>query len=163
MECPTDIFIICYGLSCCSLSNPPPYKFPAKRKDSLYCHLIDSCLVYVCEGISCTWETCHDVLKFTQVTEFLAHTATMHKYDVNIKLCHLPKGPSLIHSDTSSIDSAEAPLESVSRLGTETPASSVGFETANLDPRLLESNIATITKPLLVDHALRLLSPLALR
>lgn len=147
LTCSTDVCIICCGLSHHSVSNPSPHKFPSKRKDSLRRHLIDSHLTYVHDGISCTWPACHGIPKFTQVTEFLAHAVTVHAYDVHIKLHHLPKTPRLTCDDISFIDSTEASLESDGRLGTDTPASSVGFETASIDPRLLEFDKATVTRP----------------
>ncbi|PYH89774.1 hypothetical protein BO71DRAFT_464394 [Aspergillus ellipticus CBS 707.79] len=147
LACPADVCIICCGQSRRLASNPPPHKFPAKRKDSLRRHLIDSHLAHVYDGISCTWEACRDVPKFTEVTGFLAHAVTVHSYDVHIKLHHLPKRPRLTYSDTSSIDSTKTSLASFSRPGTETPASAVGSEMANIDPRLVESYTTTITKP----------------
>ncbi|KAK2801733.1 hypothetical protein FQN50_007648 [Emmonsiellopsis sp. PD_5] len=147
LECPTDVCIICCGLSCHSASNPPPHKFPSKRKDSLRRHLIESHLSHVHDRISCTWPACRDVPEFTTVTEFLAHAVTVHVYDVHIKVHSLPKKPRLTCSDTSSVNSTEASLELDGRSGTDTPASSVGPETANVDPLLLESHKATITEP----------------
>lgn len=44
------------------------------------------------------------------------------------------------YSDNSSIDGANALLESDSRSGTETPVSSVSFEMAKIDPRLIKSH-----------------------
>lgn len=61
IKCPTDVCIICCGLSRQSASNPPPHKFPSKRKDSLRRHLIDIHLALAHEGISCTWAACRDV------------------------------------------------------------------------------------------------------
>jgi hypothetical protein len=72
LECPTDICIICCGQSQLSSSNPPPHKFPAKRKDSLRRHLIESHLAHAHDGISCTWPACHGILEFTKVTEFFS-------------------------------------------------------------------------------------------
>ena len=146
LDCPTDVCIICYGLSRRSASNPPPHKFPSRRNESLRRHLIDSHLARVHDGISCTWAACSGVPKFTEVTKFLAHAATIHKYDVQIKLQHLPKRPRVTCSDTSSVDSSDTSLISDSRSNTETPASSVGVETGNIDPHLLESH-TIITKP----------------
>lgn len=40
-------------------------------------------------------------------------------------------------SDTSSVDGSDASLKSDDRSTTETPASSVGFEMENFDPRLI--------------------------
>ncbi|OJJ79315.1 uncharacterized protein ASPGLDRAFT_137070 [Aspergillus glaucus CBS 516.65] len=134
MKCPTDICIICYGLSRLSASNPPLHKFPPKRQDSLRRRLIDFHLVHARDGISCNWESCRNVPRFTKITEFLAHAATVHSYDVNIKLYHLPQVSQLNCSD---ISSREVSLEA-GRQGTETPASSIDFEMANIDPRLLE-------------------------
>ncbi|KAJ5161353.1 hypothetical protein N7492_006745 [Penicillium capsulatum] len=138
LVCPTDVCIICCGVSRRSASNPPPHKFPPKRKDSLRRHLIDSHLVHAHDGISCNWEACRNVPKFTEITEFLAHASKVHEYDVNIKLCHLPQRPQLPCSDTSSVESREVSLESENGQGTITPASSVEFEMANIDPRLME-------------------------
>ncbi|KAF7164504.1 hypothetical protein CNMCM6106_001022 [Aspergillus hiratsukae] len=147
LDCPTDVCIVCCGLSRRSASNPPPHKFPPRRKDSLRRHLIDFHLTRAHEGISCTWAACCNVPKFREATEFLAHAANVHSYDVQIKLKHLPKRPLLTCSDSSSIDSTDASLKSYGRSGTDTPASSVGPETANIDPRLLESQKATATEP----------------
>ncbi|PKY02549.1 hypothetical protein P168DRAFT_283324 [Aspergillus campestris IBT 28561] len=146
LDCPTDVCIICYGLSRRSASNPP-HKFPSRRQDALRRYLIDPHLACVHDGISCTWAACGGVPKFTKVTEFLAHAATIHQYDVQIRLQHLPKRPRVICSDTSSVDSSEASLKSNGRSNTETPASSVGFEMENIDPRLLESSTTISTQP----------------
>lgn len=145
LVCPTDVCIICCGVSRRSTSNPPPHKFPPRRMDSLRRHLIDSHLVYAHDGISCNWEACRNVPKFTEITEFLAHASNVHEYDVNIKLCHLPKRPQLPCSDSSSVESRDVSLESENNQGTITPATSVEFETANIDPRLMESH--PVTKP----------------
>lgn len=147
LDCPTDVCIICCGLSRRSASNPPPHKFPSKRKDSLRRHLIDFHLARAHEGISCTWSACCNVPKFAKATEFLAHAVDVHSYDIGIKLKHLPSRPLLTCSDTSSIDSTDASLESCGRSGTSTPASSVGSVTANIDPRLLELDKGTVTVP----------------
>jgi hypothetical protein len=42
MKCPTNICIICCGLSRQSSSNLPPHEFSSKRQDSLRRHLIDT-------------------------------------------------------------------------------------------------------------------------
>ncbi|OJJ83717.1 uncharacterized protein ASPGLDRAFT_1491754 [Aspergillus glaucus CBS 516.65] len=55
LDCSTDVCIICYSLSRRSASNPPPHKFPSRRKDSLRRHLIDFHLACAHDGISCTW------------------------------------------------------------------------------------------------------------
>ncbi|KAJ5865875.1 hypothetical protein N7534_000428 [Penicillium rubens] len=148
LECPTDVCIICCGQSRLSSSNPP-HKFPAKRQDSVRRHLIDSHLAHAHDGISCTWPVCHGIPKFTKITEFLAHAVTVHAYDINIKLHHLPTKPCLTYSDTSSVDSTVESVESGGRSGTDTPASSVGPEMANIDPRLLEPYQPQVTDPLL--------------
>ncbi|RHZ45040.1 uncharacterized protein CDV56_100457 [Aspergillus thermomutatus] len=137
LDCPTDVCIICCGLSRRLASNPPPRKFPPKRKDSLRRHLIDSHFALAHDGISCTWAACQDVPKFIEVTKFLAHAVTVHSYDVQIKLQHLTKMPQVTCSDSSSIDNSDASRKSDDGSGTETPASSVDFEMANIDPRLL--------------------------
>jgi hypothetical protein len=151
MECPTDVCIICCGLSRRSASNPPPHKFPSKRKYSLRRHLIDSHLAHAHDGISCTWAACQDVPKFTDVTAFLAHAVTVHAYEVNIKLQHLQhalKRPRVACSDTSSINSSDPSLNPDGLSGTETPASSVGSGMSNIiDPRLIESHTPPVTKP----------------
>ncbi|KAL2861060.1 uncharacterized protein BJX67DRAFT_391634 [Aspergillus lucknowensis] len=149
LKCPTDVCIICCGQSQLLLSNPPPHKFSDKRQDSVHRHLIDSHLAHAHDGISCTWPSCHGIPEFTKLTEFLAHAVTVHAYDINIKLHHLPRQPRLTCSDTSSVDSAVESVESDGRSGTDTPASSVNPETANIDPRLLESHKPKVTKPLL--------------
>jgi hypothetical protein len=74
---------------------------------------------------------------------------TVHAYDIDIKLHHLPAKPCLTCSDTSSVDSTVESVESGGRLGTDTPASSVGPETANIDPRLLEPSKPKVTETLL--------------
>lgn len=138
LVCPTDVCIICCGVSRSSASDPPPHKFSSKRKDSLRRHLIESHLVYAHDGISCNWEACGNIPKFSKVTEYLAHAAQVHAYDINIKLCHLPQGPRIAYNTTSSIDSPEVSSECDSQPKSDTPASSVGFELTNIDPRLLE-------------------------
>ncbi|KAJ0415015.1 hypothetical protein BJY00DRAFT_327273 [Aspergillus carlsbadensis] len=115
LKCPTDVCIIYCGQSQLSSSNPPPHKFPAKRKDSLRCYLINFHLAHAHDRISCTWPACHGIPEFTKVTEFLAHAVTVHAYDINIKLHHLP----------------------------------TKLTTANIDPRLLESDKPKVTEPLL--------------
>jgi hypothetical protein len=147
LDCPTDVCIVCCGLSRRSASNPPPHKFPSKRKDSLRRHLIDVHLTRAHEGISCTWAACCNVPKFTKATEFLAHAVDVHLYDIGIKLKHLPSRPLLTCCDTSSIDSTDASLESCGRSGTSTPASSIGPAMANIDPCSLELDKATVTEP----------------
>jgi hypothetical protein len=147
LKCPMDICIICCGQSQLSASNPPPHRFPPKRKDSLRRHLIDSHLAHAHDGISCTWPACHGIPKFSKATEYLAHAVTVHAYDIHIKLHHFPRNPGLTCSDTSSVDSTVESVESDDRSGTDTPASSVGPEMANIDPRLLESQKAIVTEP----------------
>jgi hypothetical protein len=97
-------------------------------------------------GLACKWEACHNVPKFNKVTEFLAHATQVHKYDVKIKLCHLPQSPLVACSAISSIDSSEVSSECESRPRAETPASTVSFEITNIDPRLLEPQ--TVNKEL---------------
>jgi hypothetical protein len=143
MKCPTNICIICCGLSRQSSSNLPPHEFPSKRQDSLRRHLIDTHLVHAREGISCNWEACRNVPQFSKITEFLAHASTAHSYDVNLKLCHLPQ---LSQTDCNDITSREVSLESENLQRTETPASSVELEMGNIDPRLLEAHPVPITK-----------------
>lgn len=144
MKCPIDICIICCGLSRRSASNPPPHKFPPKRQDSLRRHLIEMHLVYMRDGISYNWEACRNVPRFTEITKFLAHASTTHSYDINFKLCHLPQVSQMNCND---ISSREVSLESENRQSTETPVSSVDFEMANINPRLLEPCPVTVTKP----------------
>lgn len=144
MKCPTDVCIICYGISRRSASNPPPHIFPTNRPDSLRRHLIDSHLRYAHDGISCTWEACRNLPTFTKITEFLAHANNEHMYDIKIKLCHLPRMPQFYPSDGSSRDASTEPE---TRQGTETPASSLDFDMANIDPRLMEPGPITATKP----------------
>lgn len=76
MKCPTDVCIICYGISRRSASNPPPHRFPSKRSDSLRRHLIDSHLLHAHDGISCNLEPYRNLPRFAKVTEFLAHANT---------------------------------------------------------------------------------------
>ncbi|KAJ5473965.1 hypothetical protein N7475_003531 [Penicillium sp. IBT 31633x] len=142
--CPTDVCIICFGESRLSASNPPPHKFPSKRPDSLRRHLIDSHLLHAHDGISCNWEACRTLPKFAKNTEFLAHANKEHKYDINIKLCHLTERPRVCRGDGSS---RETSMESVDRQGTETPASSVDFDMTNIDPRLMRPGPITVVKP----------------
>jgi hypothetical protein len=52
-------------------------------------------------------------------------------------------------ASTSSVDSTVISGESDSQSGTDTPASSVGPETANINPHLLESYKPKVTEPLL--------------
>lgn len=107
LVCPTNVCILCYGVSRGSPSYPPPHQFPAKRLDSLRRHLIESHFALVRDGISCNWSSCRDVPKCEEITGFLAHAVNVHAYDVHIKLQNLPKKPAPIGSDTSSIGSAE--------------------------------------------------------
>ncbi|KAJ5438594.1 uncharacterized protein N7458_009592 [Penicillium daleae] len=144
LECPTDVCIVCYSESRRSASNPPPHRFPSKRPDSLRRHLIDFHLVHAHNGISCNWEACRSLPKFAKITEFLAHANNKHKYDLKIKLCYLPRVPLLSPSDFPSRD---ASTESETRQGTETPASSLDFDMANIDPRLMETDTMTVMEP----------------
>ena len=132
LVCPTDVCIICCGVSHCSASNPP-HKFSSKQKNSLHRHLIESHLVHAHDGISCNWEACGHIPKLSKVTEFLAHAAQVHTYDIKIKLCHLPQGPWIAYNTTSFIDSLEVSSECNSQPKSETPASSVGFEITNIN------------------------------
>ena len=102
-------------------------------------------LVHARDGIGCNWEECCNVPHFTEITKFLAHAATAHSYDVNLKLCHLPQASQTNWSD---ISSSEMSLESESRQRTETPVSSVELEMGNIDPRLLEAHPVLTTEPL---------------
>ncbi|KAJ5771487.1 uncharacterized protein N7511_003538 [Penicillium nucicola] len=142
--CLTDVCIICFGESRRSASNPPPHKFPSKRPDSLRRHLIDSHLLHAHDGISCNWEAYKNLLKFAKITEFLAHAYKEHKYDINIKLCHLTERLQASYGDGSS---GETSVESENRQGTETPASSVDFDMTNIDPRLMRPSPITAVKP----------------
>lgn len=143
-KCPTDVCIICFGESRRWASNPPAHKFPSKRPDSLRRHLIDSHLLHAHDGISCNWEACRTLPKFAKTTEFLAHANKEHKYNINIKLCHLTEGPRVSHGDGSS---TETSMESEDRQGTETPASSVDFDMTNIDPRLMRPGPINAVKP----------------
>ena len=146
LDCPTDVCIICYGLSRRSTSNPPPHRFPPKRQDSLRRHLIDCHLAKAYNGIGCTWKMCDDVPKFTQITDFLVHAIEVHAYDVNIQLKHLPARHLVSGSEHSSLDDSEEESESDRHSGIDTPVSSISSEMANIDPRLIESNPITSTK-----------------
>ncbi|OJJ85810.1 uncharacterized protein ASPGLDRAFT_81462 [Aspergillus glaucus CBS 516.65] len=146
LVCPTDVCIICCGVSR-SAPNPPPHKFSSKRKDSLRRHLIESHLVHAHDGISCNWEAYGNMPKFSKVTEFLAHAAQVHAYDIKIKLCHLPQSPQIACSAISSIYNSEVSSECDSQPKSETPASSVGFEITNIDPRLLEPQTVNMEAP----------------
>jgi PAS domain-containing protein len=139
LECSTDVCIICCGISRRSPSNPHPHKFPSKRKDSLRRHLIDSHLMNAHDGVRCTWETCGGLPTFIDVAGFLAHAANVHHYDLHIKLERIPKRQRPSRDETSSSSSPIRSLKS-SRLGTETPASSVDIEIGKIDPRLLTAS-----------------------
>jgi len=119
LECPPDTCILCYGLSHCSPSNPPPHKFPSKREDSLRRHLIDVHLAHAHNGINCTWSACCNLPKFTEATGFLAHAATVHNYGPHIKSQYLTERPPVKSNDTSSVSSSNTSLRTDSRLGTE--------------------------------------------
>ncbi|KAL4985989.1 hypothetical protein BDW68DRAFT_189182 [Aspergillus falconensis] len=106
------------------------------EKESLKC-TINICIIYY---------TCYNIPKFTTATEFLAHAVTVHVYDINIKLHHLPTKLWLTCSGTSSVDSTVKSGESDGRSGTDTPASSVGPETVNIDPRLLKPHKPKVTE-----------------
>jgi Protein of unknown function (DUF3435) len=140
LDCPTDVCIICYGLSRRSASNPPPHRFPPKRQDSLRRHLIDCHLAKAYEGISCTWKMCDDIPKFTTITDFLAHAIYVHAYDVNIRLKHLPPRHLVSGGEQSSFDDSDSSSGSDRHSGIDTPASSVTSEMENIDPRLIESD-----------------------
>ncbi|QKX61612.1 uncharacterized protein TRUGW13939_08764 [Talaromyces rugulosus] len=146
LDCPTDVCIICYGLSRRSASNPPPHRFPPKRQDSLRRHLIDCHLANAHGGISCTWEVCRDVPKFAEITDFLAHSLYVHAYDIKIQPKHLPARHPVCRSEHSSLDDSEYLSESDRHSGIDTPASSISAEMATIDPRLLESDPAPATK-----------------
>ena len=138
LECPTDVCIICCSISRCSPSYPHPHKFPSKRKDSLCCHLIGH-LMNAHNGVSCTWETCSKLPTFINISEFLAHAANIHHYDLHIKLEHIPKRRQPSQDKTPSFSSSSRSLRS-SWSGTETPASSVDIEIGKIDPRLLAAS-----------------------
>ena len=137
-ECPTDVCIICCGISRRSPSNPHPHKFPSKRKDSLRRHLIGH-LMNAHDGVRCTWETCSELPTFIDITEFLAHAANIHHYDLHIKLERIPKRRKPSRDETPSFSSSSMSLSS-SRSATETPASSVDIEIGKIDPRLLAAS-----------------------
>jgi hypothetical protein len=75
-------------------------------KSDIWAHL-----AHAHDGISCMWPACHGMPKFTKVTEFLAHAVTVHAYDINIKLHHLPTKLWLTCSDASSVDSTVESLD----------------------------------------------------
>ncbi|KUL81536.1 hypothetical protein ZTR_10660 [Talaromyces verruculosus] len=145
-DCPTDICIICYGLSRRSTSNPPPRRFPSKRQDSLRRHLIDCHLAKAYDGISCTWKMCHDVSKFNKATDFLIHAIEVHAYDIKIQRKHLPPWQLASGCEDSSFDDSDSSSESDRHSGIDTPASSIGSEMVNIDPRLIESGLVHSTK-----------------
>ncbi|KAJ5649238.1 uncharacterized protein N7484_002961 [Penicillium longicatenatum] len=145
MECPTNICIICCGLSRQSSSNSPPHKFPHHRQDSLRRHLIDMHPAHARNGISCNWESCRNVPQFSDITKFLAHASTEHSYDIKLKLCHLPQ---ISPTSCSDVSSREVSFEMENRQMTETPASSIDLELKNIDPRLLEAPPLPITMAL---------------
>ncbi|OKL55594.1 hypothetical protein UA08_09130 [Talaromyces atroroseus] len=139
LDCPTDVCIICYGLSRRSASNPPPHRFPPKRQDSLRRHLIDCHLAKAYDGISCTWKMCHDAPKFTKITDFLAHAIYVHAYDVNIQLKHLPPWQLASGREDSSFDDSDSSSGSDLHSGIDTPASSITSEMPHIHSRLIES------------------------
>ncbi|EED15808.1 conserved hypothetical protein [Talaromyces stipitatus ATCC 10500] len=145
-DCPTDVCIICYGLSRRSTSNPPPHRFPPKRLDSLRRHLIDCHLAKAYDGISCTWKMCNDVPKFTKITDFLVHAIEVHTYDINIQQKHLPPWQLVSGREDSSFDDSDPSSGSDRHSGIETPASSISSDMANIDPRLIESGPIHSTK-----------------
>ncbi|KAH8688974.1 hypothetical protein BGW36DRAFT_433745 [Talaromyces proteolyticus] len=116
MKCLMDVCIICYVISYRSASNPPPHRSPSKRPDSLRRHLIDS---------------------------YLLRAHTRRDQLQRIKLCHLSGMPQFILSDGPS---GEASTELETQQATETPASSLNFDIANLDPLLMESGPITVVK-----------------
>ncbi|RAO74324.1 uncharacterized protein BHQ10_010336 [Talaromyces amestolkiae] len=138
LDCPTDVCIICYGLSRCSASNPPPHRFPPKRQDSLRRHVIDCHLAKAYDGISCTWKICHEVPKFTHTTDFLAHALYVHAYDINIQRQHLPSWQLVSDCEDSSFDDSDSSSGSDRDSGVDTPASSITSETTNTEPDLVE-------------------------
>ena len=138
LDCPTDVCIICYGLSRCSASNPPPHRFPPKRQDSLRRHVIDRHLAKAYDGISCTWKICHEA-KFTHTTDFLAHALYVHAYDINIQRQHLPSWQLISDCEDSSFDDSDSSFGSDRHSGTDTPASSIASETTNIEPHLVKS------------------------
>jgi hypothetical protein len=81
--------------------------------------------------------------RFAKITEFLAHANNEHKYNIKIKLCHLPIMPQFSPSDGPSRDTSTEP-EALQ--GTETPASSLDFDMANIGPRLMEHGPITVTE-----------------
>lgn len=144
LECPTDICIICCSISHCSPSNPHPHKFPLKRKDSLHHHLIGH-LMNAHDRIHCTWETCSKLPTFINITDFLAHTANIHHYNLHIKLEHIPKRQQPSWDETPSFSSSSRSLRS-SWSATETAASSVNIEIGKIDPRLLAASNSKYNK-----------------
>jgi hypothetical protein len=85
-KCPTDMCIVCSGQSRSSSSNPPPRKY--KWKSSLQRHLMDTHLNLMIDGIHCTWPTCRNIPPFPDDAKFLNHAATVHDYDLGIRLGH---------------------------------------------------------------------------
>jgi hypothetical protein len=139
LDCPTDVCIICYGLSRCSASNPPAHRFPAKRQDSLRRHFIDCHLAKAYNGINCTWKICHEVPKFTKIDDFLAHALYVHAYDINIQLKHLPPRQLVTGHEDSSFDDSDSSSGSDRHSGIDTPASSITSKITNIDSRLIKS------------------------
>ncbi|EED16118.1 hypothetical protein TSTA_012270 [Talaromyces stipitatus ATCC 10500] len=134
---------------------PLPINFP--RSGKILSVAISSIVIWLIHtrGLAVRG-TCHDLPKFREVTEFLAHAVTVHAYDVKIKKQHLL---AIHHDSCSEISSVNNSgiLESDSQPDTNTPASSVSSEAANIDPRLFEPNAAILTKlPLRRSKRLRL-------
>ena len=65
-------------------------------------------------------------------------------YDIKIKMCHLTRMPRF---DPSADSSRNVSTEPDTRQGTETPASSLDFDMAKIDPRLIAPSSVTVTKP----------------
>lgn len=91
-----------------------------------------------------TGGACRNPLRFASITEYLTHASNEHKYDIKIKLIHLPRMPQFGHSDDPS---RGASTESETPQGLETPASSLDFDMANIDPRFMEPGPITIMEP----------------
>lgn len=127
-----------------SASNPPLHRFPARHPDSLSSssHRLSSKLCarqnqLQLGGLPQSSQIC----QYHRISD---PASNEHKYDIKIKLSHLPRMPQFGHSDDPSRD---ASTESETPQGLETPASSLDFDMANIDPRFMEPGPITIMEP----------------
>ena len=105
-------------------------------------------------AIHCTLHSSKTEGSFTDATIFLHHAATVHDYDLKIRLCHLQrrrrprsanvwsmKDVEIKMTDSASDSTTDSTADSTTDIimsGTQTPASSVDSDALlNIDPRLL--------------------------